>query len=94
MPATKREARIEKIIAGAAQFFSEHGFGGQTRELSSSLGIAQPLLYRYFPSKQALIHRIFEEFFEKRWNGNWQALILNESLSIEARLRRFYSEYN
>jgi len=24
MPATKREARVEQIIAGAAQFFSEH----------------------------------------------------------------------
>jgi AcrR family transcriptional regulator len=94
MPATKREARIEQIISGAAQFFSEHGFGGQTRELSSSLGITQPLLYRYFPSKRALIHRIFEEFFENRWNSNWPALIRDDSLSIETRLRRFYSEYN
>jgi len=24
MPVTKREARVEHIIAGAAQFFSEH----------------------------------------------------------------------
>jgi len=63
MPATKREARVEQIIASAAQFFSEHGLSGQTRELASFLGIAQPLLYRYFPSKQALIHQIFEEFF-------------------------------
>lgn len=94
MPATKREARVEQIIAGAAQFFSEHGLGGQTRELSNFLGIAQPLLYRYFPSKQALIHRIFEEFFENRWSGQWRTLISNDTLSIEQRLRRFYTEYN
>ena len=94
MPVTKREARVEKIIAGAAQFFSEHGLGGQTRELSNFLGIAQPLLYRYFPSKQALIHRIFEEFFENRWNSRWPALICNDALSIESRVRQFYSEYN
>lgn len=94
MPATKREARVEQIIAGAAQFFSEHGLGGQTRELSSFLGIAQPLLYRYFPSKRALIHRIFEEFFENRWNNQWRELISNDALSIEQRLRGFYTEYN
>jgi len=94
MPATKREARVEQIVAGAAQFFSEHGLGGQTRELSSFLGIAQPLLYRYFPSKRALIHRIFEEFFENRWNSQWPALICDDSLSLASRIRRFYSEYN
>ena len=94
MPATKREARVEQIIASAAQFFSEHGLSGQARELASFLGIAQPLLYRYFPSKQALIHQIFEEFFENRWNSRWPALICNDALSIESRVRQFYSEYD
>ncbi|MBU6143349.1 MAG: TetR/AcrR family transcriptional regulator [Betaproteobacteria bacterium] len=94
MAATKREARVEQIIAGAAQFFAEHGFAGQTRELSSFLGIAQPLLYRYFPSKQALIHQIFTEFFEERWRSHWCELIRDDALSIEQRLRRFYTEYN
>jgi len=45
----------EKLIVGEAiRFFSEVGFSGQTRELSRRLGITQPLLYRYFPSKRAL----------------------------------------
>jgi AcrR family transcriptional regulator len=94
MPAIKRNARVEQIVAGAIQFFSENGLSGQTRELSRFLGMAQPQLYRYFPSKQALICRIFEELFESRWNSQWPALIRNDSLSIESRVRRFYTEYN
>ncbi len=35
-----RAKRVEQIVAGATQFFSEQGLSGQTRGLSASLGIA------------------------------------------------------
>lgn len=89
-----RSQRVEQIIEGATKFFSEHGLSGQTRELSASLGIAQPLLYRYFPSKQALIDRIFLEAFENRWDDSWRDLILNEALPIEDRYAQFYIEFD
>lgn len=89
-----RSKRVEQIIAGATKFFSEQGLSGQTRELSASLGIAQPLLYRYFPSKKALIDRIFIEAFENRWDDSWRDLILNDSLSVEVRFKQFYVEFN
>ncbi|MBU3724906.1 MAG: TetR/AcrR family transcriptional regulator [Burkholderiaceae bacterium] len=89
-----RSKRVAQIIEGATKFFSEHGLGGQTRELSASLGIAQPLLYRYFPSKQALIDRIFIEAFENRWDDSWRDLILDESQPLKERYKRFYAEFN
>lgn len=89
-----RAKRVEQIVAGATKFFSEQGLSGQTRELSASLGIAQPLLYRYFPSKQALIDRIFTEAFENRWDDSWRDLMLNSTIPVEQRYKQFYIEFN
>ena len=89
-----RAKRVEQIVAGATKFFSEQGLSGQTRELSASLGIAQPLLYRYFPSKQALIDRIFIEAFENRWDDSWRDLILNRAIPVDQRYKQFYIEFN
>jgi AcrR family transcriptional regulator len=87
------EARERKIVDGAIAYFSEVGFSGQTRELSRQLGITQPLLYRYFPSKQALIERVFKEVFLGRWDADWLRGIADRSLPLHDRLLRFYQAY-
>lgn len=87
------EARERKIIDGAIAYFSEVGFSGQTRELSRQLGITQPLLYRYFPSKQALIERVFKEVFLGRWDADWLRRIEDRSQPLHDRLLRFYQDY-
>ncbi len=58
--------REQEILAGAIRYFAEVGFNGQTRQLAERLGITQPMLYRYFPTKQDLIERVFKEVFLKR----------------------------
>jgi AcrR family transcriptional regulator len=58
--------REQQIIAEAVRFFAEVGFTGQTRELAQRLHITQPLLYRYFPTKQDLIERVYKDVFFKR----------------------------
>ena len=87
------EARERKIIDGAIAYFSEVGFSGQTRELSRQLGITQPLLYRYFPSKQALIERVFKEVFLGRWDADWLRRIEDRSRPLHDRLLGFYQDY-
>ncbi|MBH5397213.1 TetR/AcrR family transcriptional regulator [Bradyrhizobium sp. CNPSo 4010] len=87
---TEREAIIARE---AVSFFAEHGFEGQTRELARRLGITQPLLYRYFPSKEALIERVYQEVFVGRWNPSWEKIITDRSVPLKARLGRFYREY-
>jgi len=81
------------IVAEAIRFFAEHGFGGETRELARRIGITQPLLYRYFPTKQALIDRVFDAVFVERWNPEWEDLLRDRTLDFESRLTRFLQAY-
>jgi AcrR family transcriptional regulator len=84
----------ERLIAReAVSFFAEHGFEGQTRELARRAGITQPLLYRYFPSKEALIERVYQEVFVGRWNPHWEEWIEDRSCPLAERLVRFYQDY-
>ena len=91
LPSSDRE---KSIAAGAVSFFAEHGFEGQTRELAAKLGITQPLLYRYFPSKEALIERVYQEVFVGRWDPFWEELIADRGIPIEDRLVTFYNSYS
>lgn len=59
----KPSERRDLILAGAIDYFAEFGFAGKTRELSDRLGITQPLLYRYFPSKKALMEEVLKSYF-------------------------------
>jgi AcrR family transcriptional regulator len=86
--------RERQIIEGAIAYFAEAGFSGQTRELSKRLGITQPLLYRYFENKQALIDRVYQTVFAGRWDPSWIALLQDRSLPLRERLMEFYRRYS
>ncbi len=87
-------AEREKHIAQeAVRFFAEVGFGGDTRELAQRLGVTQSLLYKYFPSKEALINRVYEEVYLGRWNPFWESIIRDRTLPLQERLTRLYIEY-
>ena len=47
--------RERLIVDEAILFFAEVGLAGQTRELAQRLGVTQPLIYRYFPTKHDFI---------------------------------------
>lgn len=89
-----RAERERQIIQAAIRFFAEVGFAGRTRELAERAGITQPLLYRYFATKRALIDRVFEEVFLKRMDPHWGQLIANRSRPLEERLVEFYAVYS
>jgi AcrR family transcriptional regulator len=53
--------RRKAIIESAVRLFSERGFEGvTTRELASSVGVTEPVLYQHFPSKRDLYYAIIE----------------------------------
>jgi AcrR family transcriptional regulator len=84
----------ERLIArGAVAFFCEVGFGGQTRELAKRLGITQPLLYRYFPNKEALIDRVYQEVYLNRWDPHWEEVLDDHTRPARERVVAFYREY-
>lgn len=85
--------RERMILDGSVRFFSEHGLDGQVRDLARGLGITHTLLYHYFPTKQALIERVYSELFEGRWRPEWESLLDDRTLDIETKFTRFYAEY-
>lgn len=95
-PARRRLQRSERereLVAGAIAFFAECGFGGQTRELARRLGVSKGLLYRYFPSKEALVDRIYEELFLGSWKPEWTPLLTDRHRPLIERLEEFYLDY-
>ena len=81
------------IVQEAIRFFAEVGFEGQTRELARRLGITQPLIFRYFPTKDDLIERVYQEVYISRWNPWWEELLEDRSLPLTKRLATFYKAY-
>ena len=89
-PAAERE---QMIVEAATRFFAEHGFGGQTRELAKTMRITHAAIFRYFPTKDALIERVYDHVYLRRWDPAWGALIRDRNLPLEDRLTRFYQAY-
>ncbi|WP_322080969.1 TetR/AcrR family transcriptional regulator [Burkholderia sp. BCC1972] len=85
------EARERQIVEKAIEHFATHGFSGSTRELARQIGVTQPLLYRYFPSKEALIDRVYDEIYT--WNPDWEKMIADRKVPLQERLVAFYRDY-
>jgi AcrR family transcriptional regulator len=66
----------------------------QTRELTRRIGVSQPLLYRYFPSKHDLIGAVFDEVFLSRLSDDWVAQLRDRLVPLRERLMRFYVQYS
>ncbi|RMD92917.1 MAG: TetR/AcrR family transcriptional regulator [Alphaproteobacteria bacterium] len=87
------EERRREFVTKAIEFFAEEGFESSTRELARRLGVTQPLLYRYFPSKDDLIAEVYETVYVRRWRPEWEAMLADRSVPLRARLIGFYEDY-
>jgi AcrR family transcriptional regulator len=98
-PGLRRQKRLPPaerradIIRKACGFFAERGFEGGTRELARELGITQPLLYRYFPAKEDLIHEVYKSVYLDRWNPQWDLILRDRGRPLRERLQTFYEAY-
>jgi AcrR family transcriptional regulator len=90
LPPNERETQI---VEGAIRYFAEVGFAGQTRELAKRMGIANALLFRYFPTKEALIDRVYQRVYLGRWRPEWEDWLKDREQPLERRLKRFYASY-
>ena len=70
-PASSRKAkglgpeRREEILNHAMRLMGEHGVQSvSTRQIAAAVGISQPSLYAYFPTRQALIEAVCVQAFE------------------------------
>ena len=82
--------RRKEFVAKATEFFADEGFGGGTRDLARRLGVTQPLLYRYFPSKDDLIKEVYRTVYLEPLDTGWEKLLADRSRPIRDRLQEFY----
>jgi AcrR family transcriptional regulator len=85
--------REKQIVQGAIKYFADKGLAGNTRDLTNSLGIAHGLLFKHFPTKEALIERVYKEMFELGWDPAWERVIQNRQLPLRERLVAVYASY-
>ena len=87
------EEREQEILGGAIKYFSEFGFEGQISGLANQLGVSQGLIYRYFPSKDTLIDRVYQVVFLNRWNDEWDLRLRDRNSPLKKRLTWLYKSY-
>jgi AcrR family transcriptional regulator len=90
----KAGERERQIYLEAAKLFAERGFEAGTPELADRLGVAQPLLYRYFRNKDDLIQKVYSRAHasDAFWTS-WENMVDDESRSFRDRLIDFYMSY-
>ena len=85
--------REQEILSGAIEYFAAFGFEGQIRGLAVQLGVSQGLIYRYFPSKEDLIDRVYQVVFLNRWNGEWDRILTDRGKPLQISLTALYKNY-
>ena len=66
----EREARKERILAGALQVFQKKGLEGATMdEIAHEAGFGKATLYYYFQSKEDVFCAIMEKGWKPLWEG-------------------------
>ena len=85
--------RRSEFVTKATELFADEGFGGGTRALARKLGVTQPLLYRYFPSKDDLIKEVYRKVYLGPLETGWEKLLCDRSRPLRVRLQEFYQAY-
>jgi len=87
------EDRRREIVLKAAEFFSRFGFDASTRDFAKHIGLSQPIIYRYFPTKQALIQEVCKVVYLGIWNERWDEILIDGRTPLRERLIEFYDQY-
>lgn len=87
------DERRAEFVSMAIEFFAQEGFESSTRGLARRLNVTQPLLYRYFPSKDDLIAEVYEAVYVQRWREEWGRLLSDRARPVRDRMIEFYHAY-
>ncbi len=85
--------RRRLILEQATEFFAEHGLTAQTRALAAACGISQRLLYRYFPTKDALLDEIYRTAIAGPFKAIWFSELSDRTKPLADRIVAFYTDY-
>lgn len=93
VPRLRPAERRAQILANATTYFSEHGLNAQTRAIAEACGVTQRLLYRYFPSKAALLSAVYDEQIVAPFKAVWIVKLRDRSIPVQTRIQEFYDDY-
>lgn len=89
LPAPERR---RSILDAALTILADEGYEGMTTaRVASRVGVAEPILYRHFPSKRAMIHALLDEVIIRMMDA-FRKTIEGESEPVAA-LRRICRAY-
>lgn len=96
---TKKKVRLSpderrrQIVHEALSFFAEHGFEANTRVLAQRIGVTQPLLFRYFSTKEKLIDAVVDLAYSRLARRDWLSMIRQSEGDLRTRLINFCYAY-
>ena len=99
------EVRKQEILDTALKLFEEKGYEKTSiTDIARTIGVAQGLCYRYFPSKEALFDNAIEQYAEilveqftggqKDSNKTLKQLIEDMPTAVEDKNTKFYSVFH
>ena len=84
------EARRRQLLEVASAIVSEHGIEKlEMRDLAARAGVTRPVVYRYFPTRHALVLALLEDFAGAMEAAYRKALVTSLGGSIEEITREF-----
>ena len=89
----RRGERRKLILEGAYKIFADQGFSASTRDIAGALGVTQALLYKYFPSKDALIEAVFETQGSAEDALPDPAILFQKGDPLDLRVAKFYTAF-
>jgi AcrR family transcriptional regulator len=92
-PRLPHSVRRAQILGKAVELFAEYGLTAQTRALAEACGVSQRLLYRFFPTKAALVEEVYHSEIVGPFKAAWFVHLSDRSKAVEQRLNEFYREY-
>lgn len=87
----RAQAQRERILAAAQECFVDHGFDAASMaDIARTAGMSPGLMYRYFPSKHAIVLAIIERQLQER---RVKIAQLHSSPDIVANLLRSFEQW-
>lgn len=82
-----RAERVDEILAAAREVFCEKGYAlSAVSEIAARVGVVEGLVYKYFPSKRALLLEVLAQWYEALFDSCTRDLSATEGAT--ARLHR------
>lgn len=91
MARPKSEEKRLHLLEAAAQAVAERGVGAPTALVAKMAGVAEGTLFRYFPTKEALLNEMYLYISEQGWSSVDAAF--DPSLSLIDRARRIWDTH-